>query len=289
MWFWLALTFAFLVSIISLISKIILRKADEYVVAWVSAWIGLPVLLLIILKFFQIPQVDSVFWLATLCSSSLNVIAGIFLYRAMKLTDLSLIAPISAFNPVFTTLVSFFTLGETPSLRGALGVGIIVLGAYLLQFKALREGFLAPFKRLFSHKGVVLFLISNLIWAITPTFEKTAIFHTKPEVPSFVSLIGGIFLSLGFLPIMLKKSKAPLVQFRAHLKLFVIIGALGGIASFAGFTAFSLTNLGYATAIFKLSMVFTTVWGYLFLKEPGIKERFLGAAVMFGGVILLVS
>lgn len=53
--------------------------------------------------------------------------------------------------------------------------------------------------------------------------------------------------------------------------------------------AFSLTKLGYATAIFTLSMPFTVILGWLFFKEKDIKARFLGSVVMLIGVILLVT
>lgn len=288
MWFWLALTFAILSSINVLIYKIILKRSDEYVVAWISSIFALPILALIVLLFYQIPRVDWFFAFGIIGTVSLNVMAGILSFRAIKLTDISLIAPISAFNPVFTTLVSFFTLKETPDLKGAIGVATIVIGAYVLNFTSFKDGIFVPFKKLFSHKGVVLALICNFIWGITPVFEKIAIRHTFPQVPPFVSLVGSFSLAIAFWPIMLKKSRNPFAQIRLHFRSFLLAGIFGGIAAAAAFTAYSLTNLGYATAIFKLSMVFTVIWGYLFLKEPAIKEKLLGSVIMLIGVLLLV-
>jgi len=288
MWFWLALTFAILSSINVLIYKNILKRSDEYVVAWISSIFTLPVLALIVLLFYQIPRVDWFFAFGIIGTVSLNVMAGILSFRAIKLTDISLIAPISAFNPVFTTLISFFTLKETPDLKGVIGIATIVIGAYVLNLTSFKDGIFVPFKKLFSHKGVVLALICNFIWGITPVFEKIAIKHTFPQVPPFVSLVGSFSLAVAFWPIMLKKSRSPLTQIRIHLRSFLLAGVFGGIAGAAGFTAYSLTKLGYATAIFKLSMIFTVIWGYLFLKEPAIKEKLLGSVIMLIGVLLLV-
>lgn len=289
MWFYFALTFAFLSSINILIYKTILKKSDEYFVAWISPLLGLPVLFVIILFFYQIPRIDLIFALGISGTVILNVIAGILSFRSIKITNLSLIAPISAFNPVFTTIISLVALREVPSFKGMMGILVIVFGAYLLHISSLKKGILTPFKSLFSNKGVVLALVCNFIWGVTPIFEKTAIKHTYPQVPPFVSLVASFFLTLAFLPIMLKKSKKPFTQIRIHLKPLLLVGFLGGLAAAAAFIAFSLTNLGYVTAIFKLSMIFTIIWGYLFLKEPAIKERLLGAAVMLIGVFLLVS
>ena len=288
MWIWLALTFAVLSSINILLIKITLKKVDEYVMAWVGAFIGLPFLAVIILFFYQFPKVDSVFLIGVMGSAILNIVAGLLSYRSIKISEMSLLAPISAFNPVFTMIVSLITLKEIPSTRGFAGVFVIALGAYLLNASVVKKGILAPLKKLFSHRGVQLAMACNLIWAITPTFEKTAIFHTTPNVPPFVSLAAGFLLSLFFLPIMLKKSKNPFSQIRMNIKVFLLMGVIGAIASAAAFQAFSLAKLGYVTAIFKLSMLFNVVWGYLFLKEKGIRERLIGSIVMFAGVLILV-
>lgn len=288
MWVWLALTFAFLSSINILLIKLTLKKVDEYVMVWVGALFGLPFLAIIILLFYQFPKIDSIFLIGVMGSAILNIFAGLLSYRSIKISEMSLVTPISAFNPAFTTIISFVTLKEIPSLKGFSGIILIALGAYLLNISSVKKGILDPLKKLFSHRGVQLALVCNLIWAITPTFEKTAIFHTQPQVPPFVSLIAGFLLSLFFLPIMLKKSKNPLHQIKMNLKVFLLMGVIGAVASAAAFQAFSLSKLGYVTAIFKLSMLFNIAWGFLFLKEKGIKEKLLGAVVMFAGVLILV-
>lgn len=288
MWFWFALTFAFLSSLSTLVFKIILKRSDEYVTAWASSVFNLPVLALIIFFFYQIPKIDKFFIFGTAVAALLNVLAGILSFRAIRIADISLIAPISAFNPVFTTIISLFTLREIPSLKGVIGILTIVLGAYLLNLGSLKKGILTPFKKLFSNPGVLLALICMFIWAITPIFEKTAIIHTQPRVPPFASLVANSFLILALLPIMLKKSKNPLGKIKINIKGYLLTGVLGGIAAAAAFNAFNLSQLGSVTAIFKLSMLFNVFWGYLFLGEKEIKSRLLGSVVMFVGVLLLI-
>jgi uncharacterized membrane protein len=52
-----------------------------------------------------------------------------------------------------------------------------------------------------------------------------------------------------------------------------------------GFTAIALGLVGYVTALFKLSAVFTIVWAWLFLGEENIRQRLIGTVVMLiGGV-----
>ena len=152
-----------------------------------------------------------------------------------------------------------------------------------------KKGIFGPIKALAKHRGVQLSLLAYLLWAISPTFEKTAIFHTVPQVPPFAPLVGMIGAIVIYTPLVAKLSKKPVVILKRYLKLFVLSGFIGGIGMAAAFIAFSLANLGFVTAVFKLSMIFTVILGWLFFKEKDIKDRLLGSAVMLAGVILLVT
>jgi len=289
MWFWLALGFALVSSISTLILKVTLKKADEYLVAWLSVLFNLPYLFLILVLFFQIPRIESPFIWMVLVSAGLDFGAWIFSLKSLKMADISLVAPISAFNPVFTTLFSFFLLGEAPSARGLLGIIVVVSGAYLLRLDLIKKGILEPIKQLVVQRGLRLAMLATLIWSITPIFQKKAIFATNPQTPVFVSLISTSLLTMAYFPLVLKKTKKLKFQIKSFYKIFLVLGLLGGVGATLALTAFRLTNLGYVSAIFKLSMIFNVTWGHLFLKEKNIKSRLLGALVMFIGMLLIIS
>jgi drug/metabolite transporter (DMT)-like permease len=52
--------------------------------------------------------------------------------------------------------------------------------------------------------------------------------------------------------------------------------------------ALSLTLVAYVIALKRLSGLISVFLGYYFLKERKIKERLLGAFIMFLGVLLIV-
>ena len=64
---------------------------------------------------------------------------------------------------------------------------------------------------------------------------------------------------------------------------------IAGIAPLFGFTAIALGYVGYVTALFKLSAVFTIVWAWLLLGEGHLRERMLGASVMVLGGALVAT
>jgi len=283
-----ALTFALTSSIGVILAKKVMQNVNEKMFLLISSFFSIPLLFLLILVFYQIPKIDLVFILSLLVSSGIGVVAALLAYKAIKESEISLVNPISAFNPVFTSIISFFTLKEVIGPKGAVGILLIVIGAYLLQASKLKEGVLAPIKALVGHKGIQMSFLAYFLWSITPIFEKTAIFHTSPSVPPFASLVGGIMVVPVYLFLIRKEVKSMFRQIRVNFKALLLIGILGAVGQASAFMAFSLTNLGFATAIFKLSMVFTVIFGWLFFKEKDIKNRLLGSLVMLLGAALLV-
>ena len=289
MWFIFALFFAIVTSITVFLAKKIMQETGEYLFLLISNLFSIPVLLFLIVSFYQLPKVDGIFWVFSLTSIAISLIGGVLAYRAIKIEDISLVSPIAAFNPVFTAIISFIFLNEIITLKGWLGIGLICCGAYLLEISKLKGGLFKPVSSLFRNKGVQLSFMAYFLWAITPLLQKSAIVHTYPLVPPYVSLIGMMGTVL-ILTAICRRSLFKGIKFaRKYLVLFSLLGILGGVGQVAAMVAFSSINLGFATAVFKLSILFTVILGWLFFKEKNIKDRLLGSSVMLGGVLLLVT
>lgn len=287
MWFFLSLFFAFWNSIGAFVSKRILKTTDVLVyVTFGNIFVSLSMGIIII--FLGIPKLDIVFGVSVLSAALINIIATLAAFKAIKISPISLLAPLSVFNPLVVTLFGFLFLKETVNPLKLFGIIFIVIGAYLLNATDIKKGIFTPFIKLFGEKGVQLTLLANILWGITPIFEKTAIFHTFPSSPLMTTFGEGVFLSIFLLPLMLKRSKNPFSQFKQNLWWYIIPAPITALASWSAFTAFSLINVGYAAAVFKLSVFFTILLGAIFFKEKRIKERLFGGSIMILGTILLV-
>lgn len=196
MWAILALGAALLTSFNPILYKRILKNVDPLVLVWAVTLIGLPLLGIFTWTFTpQLSELDWVFAFAVLASAGLNAIAHLANTKALQREDAYLLTPLMIFTPVFTLVFAALTLGEMPSWRGLIGVGLVLTGAYwlnrapgtdcLVPFKALslRHGFDGPTpatQRGALMPSVLLVLLAGLLWAITPVFEKIAIQHTNP-------------------------------------------------------------------------------------------------------------
>jgi transporter family protein len=192
------------------------------------------------------------------------------------------------FSPVFTLLISALFLGEIPSARGIVGVGLMLIGAYWLNRNS-SAGWLTPFKSLTLTSGVGLVLLAGLFWAITPLFEKTAIRHTYPESPSFAAFIATILLTFILTPLVMRRDKSAITKLSIHRRDLLSAGLIAGVAPVLGYTAFSLGPVGYVTTLFRLSTLMTVIWSYLFLNERGIAQRLPASFVMVIGAILITT
>lgn len=287
MWIIFALCAALLASFNPIINKRLLADTDVSVVAWASQAFGLPLLGLNLILFFgPLPCVDVWFFIGILGSAILNTLAHLTATQALKAGDVSLVAPLFVFSPVVTLLVSSFTLREIPQFLPLMGVGLIMVGAYMLALSSWHDAF-EPMRAAMRQRALWLAIAASVLWGITPVFEKTAIQHTFPENPTAAAFGALLALSLLLFPIMLTRARSPFEQIRIRWRGFVSLGVIGGIAPLFGYAAFSLGLVGYVSALFKMSSVFALVWAYLFLREKDMPRRLPSAILMVIGAILI--
>lgn len=288
MWVFYSLFFAIWSSFTVLITKKLTQKSiSPIVVMYASLLINTLMIFLLLFFLGGIPNVTKNFYIYMAISGFLDTIGFISFYYAISMSSISHIAPIGSFAPVFTTFIAIFALREIPTPMKFSGILLVVFGAYLLNIASVREGILEPFKKLFSNKGVLLYLFSTVVWGITPIFQKKAIFETHPQIPLYASIMGMVFGLIFLTPFALKKTIKSLRLIIANIKLFAINGVGVAFSQAAAYAAMALIFVGYATSIFRLSSLFTIILGGIFLKEQKIKEKLLGALVMVIGAILL--
>jgi len=289
MWAFLALGAAVLTSFNPILYKGMLRDIDPIIVVWGVTLLALPLLGLFTLALTsQFPRLDWLFAIGILGSAGLNAVAHLASTKALKLADVSLVTPLLIFSPVFTVLISTIFLGEIPTVRGLSGVGLVLIGAYWLNYHP-GTGWMTPFKALALSPGVTLVLLAGLLWAITPLFEKVAIQHTQPENPRFAAFVSTTLLVLILTPAVMSRGQPAIGKLSLHRRELLLAGLIAGIAPVLGYTAYSLGFVGYVTTLFKLSTLLTILWSSLFLKEQGLTKRLPAATLMVIGAILIAT
>ncbi len=289
MWFYYGLITAICTTINTLITKKIVKKHDTLSVAFISIVISIPCMLAILLATKGFPEIiDQKFYINMGISSVFDVIAFASAIYAISISDISLLGPLSSLSIIFTTLLAWVFLKETPEPLKLAGIISVAIGAYWLNIESRTKGIIQPFVDLFKHRGIQFFLIAAILWSITPLFQKKALFYAYPQSPLFTSFFGYVLVGIMYLIIVIFKKTNIIKPLKQSFKFWLIYGISMAISQWAAYTAFSLTHLGYAMAVFKLSSVFLVVVGALVLKEEKFRSRLIGSIIILVGTIFLI-
>lgn len=285
LWIAFALVAALADALRSTFSKVALRQTDSFFVAW--AMVTFQGLFLLPAFFFiDIPPIRSAFWPLFIGGSTLDIIATIFYMRAVQNSDLSITIPLLSLSSLFVLLLSPIINQEWPNGQGVLGVLIICIGTYVLRIDRRHTGFWEPFRALAQEKGARQMLVTALLWSITTSLHKEGILNSSPLFWP-VAYYG--WMSILMLPFVLWKVPQFSQTLRHSLKSVLPIGFFAAVMSAGQMLALNLSLVVYVASIKNLNTLFAVLIGTLILKERGIKERLLGALLMFAGALLIVS
>lgn len=231
-----------------------------------------------------LPSPPLAFWGVALLTSAINVLANVMYLTAVKISPLSLTIPYLAFTPALLLVSAWVILGELPSALGVAGVVLVTLGAYLLQRQP-NATWLAPLRALRSERGSVMMLLVSLLWALTASFDKLAL---RWVPPAFYGAIGLGLIGTTLLAYCLVRDRPALAAARPKLGLFFAGALVGAVALYAQYESFDYLFVSYTIAIKRAGMLLSVLIGWAFFQEQNLRQRFLGASVMAGGVLLIV-
>jgi drug/metabolite transporter (DMT)-like permease len=283
LWLTLALATAVSVATGDALAKKFFGRFSALEMAVAASLYSLP-FLLICFPFISIPKLDSVFWWVVVILVPLDTFAFYLYMKAIKVSPLSLSIPFLCFTPVFMILTGFLVLDEVPSGFGIVGIGLVVIGSYMLHAGELRHGYLAPFRAIFKEPGSVLMLIVAVMYSLMAVLGKKAIQHSSPLFFGIFFLAALNLVTLVSFPLFGKIHWGTLLRMRTKglwvglmLYLHVVVHAL----------AISMVKAVYMISVKRMSILLSVLYGWLLFKESDIHSRMLGAILMFLGVVCI--
>jgi len=218
-----------------------------------------------------------------------NLVGMLLFLQAVRLSPLSHTIPFLSFSPVFSVLLSALLLSELPRPLQLAGVGLIVLGAFLLNLERADLAHPALFLRgLTRERGSLLMLATALLWALGAIFDKRALRHAPASVHAFV-VAAGIGLAL-LLALGSRGELRQLLPLRRRPALLLL--ALGFAAAAQGLQllALPLVLVSLFEALKRcIGMALALVNGALFFREPVTGRKLAATALMGAGVVLVLA
>jgi uncharacterized membrane protein len=286
-WFWLAL-----------VSALSLALADSFTKKYFSTYTGLSILLvrfslpgLVLLPYTLysgLPDVPTDFWYLIFLLVPLEIVAMWFYVTSIRDTPLHLSLPYLSFTPVFVMLTGYLFLGETLSWDGAIGILLIVFGAYILNIDRVNynwKNMLAPLGAIFKLRGSMLMLSAAVIYSITGVLSKKAMLYTDSKT------FGALYFSIiGIATLITVLLIQPTVVKKLWIKprASALVGILMGLMVVTHFLAIALVEAAYMISVKRTSMIFGMLIGAWLFRDMNYKQHLPAGVIMLAGVILIL-
>ncbi len=204
--------------------------------------------------------------------------------------DLSVVYPITRSTAAFVAILGALVLGDPLSLAGAAGVGVVLVGMWLVS----THGHLDP-RRLVAPDTRYAWLTLAATVGYTLA-DKAAMVHLDPApwtspVPkgvAFFLLINATPLLI-YAPWMVRRYGVRTIADQARAEWLPIVGAaLGSAASYAlVLEALRTAPAGYVVATRQISVLFAAGLGVAVLGERASPARITGAVLTVAGVAII--
>lgn len=285
----LGIVLAFIATVLLTIAdsgkKKMTEYQDQYFVVWVTITVGL-IIMAGYLLVVGLPEIQwNQFWVNYVPHVVFMIIIEVLFIIAIKESDLSLSMPFLAFEPLFALPIAFFWLGELPTTIALIGIGIIIVGAYLINIHDIQHGLLAPFKAALKQKGPRLMIVLTVIFAIVAIWQKQGSNASSPVFFFFVNLIG---MFIFFSVVLVRRNVHPIEELKKHSLLSIVTSIFWGVGLALQYAAYVYTLVVYVIVIRLLQLIFSIPIGYFFFKEEKIVQRMIAGIVMCVGVALVV-
>jgi uncharacterized membrane protein len=286
LWVLLSLLSATGDAVRDLAAKRVLTKNNSMFFTWLIFALPLPAIYAWDI-YCGVPHPAPAFYSALFSALPLEILAQVLYMHALRLSPLSIVAPLLSLTPVFMLAVPFLLIGEKINLISGSGIMLIAAGAYILNAGAMKRGLLEPLKALLRERGALYMCMVALLFSFTATLSKKAIALSSP------------IHYMAFYWTLLVVGMAPLVfwTYRGRwgeltkggtVSKAILPAMLFLMAAFAAASAMSMTKVTYVTTVKRLSILFSIVLAGAVLKEESIRERFSGALLMVAGFALIV-
>jgi drug/metabolite transporter (DMT)-like permease len=178
MWFLIALLSAFFDASKNVLTKHKIHRFHSLTIAW--TWMIADFLILVPLMFFvKWPVMTQELWTIIIMGGILDLICLILYIEGLRHCDLSLSLPMLALSPPVLLFSSYWFNGEMPNASALLGIVLVVIGIYFLNFKR-GEHWFEPVMAIFRQPGTRLIALSALIWGVSGGLQKSGIILGGP-------------------------------------------------------------------------------------------------------------
>jgi uncharacterized membrane protein len=255
---------------------------------WVFLWGTL-----FYLPFFFIPgffkdlllQAPGKLWTLSILSSLIQTLYLISLIKAYQMAELSLVYPISRSAPLFTQVWAVLFIGEILSLTGIFGIGLVVVGIFVISMSDFRLHSLFHPSQSVSPQPYLFAMIAAVAGSVYSVLDKVCVQMTHPVF--YCWLINFLMCAEMGLYSLFQKRNGLLKVLGQWKKEIFLIAILQNASYLLVLAAMQMSKVSYVVAFRQVSALFGAGLGIFILKESQWKSRMAGALILTLGLILI--
>jgi drug/metabolite transporter (DMT)-like permease len=238
------------------------------------------------LYFFVGSRIPAAGWACIIATGILHTFYFFFVGSSYKQGDLSVVYPLArGFGPFWVPILAVVILREQLSLTGITGIALVVAGIYvihlkLFSFKTLYE----PFTAIRSAASIWALLTGCTIAAYS-LVDKVGVKSVHPALYIyFIFLIPLVFWTPW---VLIKEKKALKPEWRLNKGPIMVVGFLVVFTYLLVLFAMQTSNVSYVVAVREVSIVFSALFGTVWLGEGHRQPRLIGAFLIALGVVFI--
>ena len=235
----------------------------------------------------QVPWNDlpNQFWWYSVLGGIAGALGNGFLVKALQKGALSVLGPINAYKSIVGIIVGIFLLREIPGAWGVFGIALIIYGSYFVLDTAEERFSWALLKK----KEIQYRIWAMILTAIEAVFVKKVILASSTTI-AFISWCWfGAFFSMLLLLVYRLNIKKEIQQINtADMYKYLLLVLCVGTMQFTTNYAFEHMPVGYALALFQLSIIVSVLLGHRIFKESDIRKKLIGSAIMIAGSVVII-
>lgn len=249
----------------------------------------LTALMLPFLAAFPFSALGLAFWANIVAAAVLAVAGYVFLWYALRSTDLSVLGPINAYKAVLGLVLAVVLLGEVPTVFGLIGVGLIVAGSYFVVDRVPGQPHRSAFRQFTREPGVQLRFAALICSATESIFLKRALILSSPVTAFLIWTVACFAIALTGAAFRRRDVGSEVRRLKRDWRTYLGLAITTGLMQATTLVTFGTLQVGYSLALFQLSTLVTVYLGHRYFAEGNIRRRLIGSLVMVTGAALIVT
>ncbi|MBN1638631.1 MAG: EamA family transporter [Ignavibacteriales bacterium] len=287
-WFLIAFISAFLSALAAIFQKKVLFKESalefSFLLSIFNLIFALPFLFLADYSTITLPSLFILYG-----KTILGALAFWCVMLSLKNLEISRALPLLVITPAFVAIFAFVFLSESLNAYQIGGIGLILVGTYILETRNNKE-LLEPFLVFVRSKKYHYIIFALLFFTTTSIIDKLLL--STYQLPPFTMLgFQQIFFLFNFILIYILAKGKPiklLKETNKDIYFWIIVIAVITIGyRWTQIEAFKLAPIALVLSIKRISVFFASIVGGKIFKELNLIRKAIATAIMLIGVFLI--